>query len=69
MTAQLIEAASGSHISSERYDRPVDDLFAVRTMYAKNHQTTETGGRTQLEAGSSFTVTNSFLVSRWCVSR
>ena len=30
MTAQLIEAASGSHIWSERYDRPVDDLFAVQ---------------------------------------
>ena len=30
VTAQLIEAASGSHIWSERYDRPVDDLFAVQ---------------------------------------
>lgn len=30
VTAQLIEAASGSHAWSERYDRPVDDLFAVQ---------------------------------------
>jgi len=30
VTAQLIEAASGSHIWSERYDRPVEDLFAVQ---------------------------------------
>jgi TolB-like protein/class 3 adenylate cyclase len=30
VNAQLIEAASGSHIWSERYDRPVNDLFAVQ---------------------------------------
>ena len=30
VTAQLIEAASGSHVWSERFDRPVDDLFAVQ---------------------------------------
>ncbi|MCG3202028.1 MAG: hypothetical protein NFCOHLIN_01901 [Gammaproteobacteria bacterium] len=30
VTAQLIEAASGSHVWSERYDRPVGDLFAVQ---------------------------------------
>jgi TolB-like protein len=30
VTAQLIEAASGSQVWSERYDRPVDDLFAVQ---------------------------------------
>jgi len=30
VTAQLIEAASGSHIWSERCDRPVEDLFAVQ---------------------------------------
>jgi TolB-like protein len=30
VNAQLIEAASGSHVWSERYDRPVDDLFAVQ---------------------------------------
>ncbi len=30
VTAQLIEATSGSHVWSERYDRPVDDLFAVQ---------------------------------------
>jgi TolB-like protein len=30
VTAQLIEAASGSHIWSERYDRPADDLFSVQ---------------------------------------
>lgn len=30
VTAQLIEAVSGIQIWSERYDRPVDDLFAVQ---------------------------------------
>ncbi len=30
VSAQLIEAASGGHVWSERYDRPVDDLFAVQ---------------------------------------
>ncbi len=30
VTAQLIEAVSGSHVWSERYDRPADDLFAVQ---------------------------------------
>src|SRR5262245_25951725 len=30
VTAQLIETASGSQVWSERYDRPVDDLFAVQ---------------------------------------
>src|SRR5262245_6944351 len=30
VTAQLIEAASGHQVWSERYDRPVDDLFSVQ---------------------------------------
>jgi TolB-like protein len=30
VTAQLVEAHSGSHVWSERYDRPVEDLFAVQ---------------------------------------
>ncbi|MDQ8700752.1 hypothetical protein [Hyphomicrobium sp. LHD-15] len=30
VTAQLIEAASGRHVWSERYDRPADDLFEVQ---------------------------------------
>ncbi|MCP8937737.1 tetratricopeptide repeat protein [Alsobacter sp. SYSU M60028] len=30
ITAQLIEARSGDHVWAERYDRPVDDLFAVQ---------------------------------------
>jgi class 3 adenylate cyclase/TolB-like protein/Tfp pilus assembly protein PilF len=30
VTAQLIDAATGAHLWSERYDRPAGDLFAVR---------------------------------------
>jgi adenylate cyclase len=29
-TAQLIEAETGSHVWAEKYDRPLDDLFAVQ---------------------------------------
>jgi TolB-like protein len=31
VTAQLVEATTGGHVWSERYDRPVDDLFAVQS--------------------------------------
>jgi TolB-like protein len=31
VTAQLIDAISGSHVWSERYDRPADDLFLVQS--------------------------------------
>ncbi|TIV89027.1 MAG: hypothetical protein E5V93_00165 [Mesorhizobium sp.] len=30
ITAQLIEAATGNHVWAERYDRSIDDLFAVQ---------------------------------------
>lgn len=30
ITAQLIDASSGSHIWAERYDRSIDDIFAVQ---------------------------------------
>jgi TolB-like protein len=30
VTAQLIDAQSGNHVWSKRYDRPLDDLFAVQ---------------------------------------
>ena len=30
ITAQLIEAATGSHLWAERYDRELDDVFAVQ---------------------------------------
>jgi tetratricopeptide (TPR) repeat protein len=30
ITAQLIEAETGSHIWAEKYDRPIDDLFVVQ---------------------------------------
>jgi TolB-like protein/class 3 adenylate cyclase len=43
VTAQLIEAASGSHVWSERYDRPVDDLFAVQNDVTQRIAATLTG--------------------------
>ena len=30
ITAQLIEAATGRHVSSNRYDRPLEDIFAIQ---------------------------------------
>ena len=30
VTAQLIDAQTGSHLWAERYDRPLDDIFAVQ---------------------------------------
>jgi adenylate cyclase len=30
ITAQLIDAEDGSHVWAERYDRPMDDIFAVQ---------------------------------------
>ncbi len=35
ITAQLIEAVSGKHIWSERYDRSLDDVFAVQDEVAR----------------------------------
>ncbi len=43
VTAQLIEAASGSHVWSERYDRPVEDLFAVQNDVTQRIAATLTG--------------------------
>ena len=43
VTAQLIESASGSHIWSERYDRPVDDLFVVQNDVTQRIAATLTG--------------------------
>src|SRR5205085_9200438 len=30
ITAQLIEAETGTHVWAERYDRPLDDIFALQ---------------------------------------
>jgi TolB-like protein len=35
ITAQLLETASGTHLWSERWDRPVEDVFAVQTEIAE----------------------------------
>ena len=60
VTAQLIEAASGSHVWSERYDRPVDDLFAVQNDVTQRIAATLGGcarggrrGRTSVFSGAS----------------
>jgi hypothetical protein len=38
-----VKAASGSHIWSERYDRPVEDLFAVQNDVTQRIAATLTG--------------------------
>ena len=35
ITAQLIEAATGAHLWAERYDRSLDDIFAVQDEVAQ----------------------------------
>ncbi len=35
ITAQLIDAADGSHMWSDQYDRPMDDVFAIQTEIAE----------------------------------
>ena len=35
VTAQLIDAATGAHVWSERWDRPAEDVFAVQTEIAE----------------------------------
>ena len=35
ITAQLIEAATGVHLWAERYDRSLDDIFAVQEEVAQ----------------------------------
>jgi TolB-like protein/tetratricopeptide (TPR) repeat protein len=35
VTAQLIDAGTGAHVWSERWDRPADDIFAVQTEAAE----------------------------------
>src|SRR5262249_32964991 len=43
VTAQLIEADTGSHVWSDRYDRPVDDIFAVQNEVTEKIAATLTG--------------------------
>ncbi len=53
ITAQLVSAADGYHLWSERYDRELDDVFAIQdeiatTIAAKLQVTLAAGGRQQL---------------------
>jgi TolB-like protein/class 3 adenylate cyclase/Tfp pilus assembly protein PilF len=43
ITAQLIDATSGNHIWAERYDRPLDDIFAVQDEVTQRLAATLTG--------------------------
>ena len=36
ITAQLIDAATGNHIWAQRYDRAIDDIFAVQDEIAES---------------------------------
>ena len=47
ITAQLLDAAAGTHLWSERWDRPVEDIFAVQTEIAEL-VTNQLGGGTGL---------------------
>jgi len=43
ITAQLIEAATGRHVSSNRYDRPLEDIFAIQDEVTEKVAGTLTG--------------------------
>ena len=43
ITAQLIEAANGAHLWAERYDRSLDDIFAVQDEVAQHIVSTLVG--------------------------
>ena len=43
VNAQLIDAASGGHVWSERYDRPADDLFVIQNDLTQRIAATLTG--------------------------
>ena len=45
ITAQLIEAATGRHVSSNRYDRPLEDIFAIQDEVSEKVAGTLTDGR------------------------
>ncbi len=51
ITAQLIDAATGTHLWSERWDRPAEDVFAVQTEIAEL-VTNRLGGGTGLVVGA-----------------
>ena len=51
ITAQLLDATSGTHLWSERWDRPVEDVFAVQTEIAEL-VTNRLGGGTGLVVGA-----------------
>jgi TolB-like protein/class 3 adenylate cyclase len=36
VTAQLLDAASGAHVWSDQWDRPIEDIFAVQTELAEH---------------------------------
>ena len=54
VTAQLIEAASGGHVWSERYDRPVDDLFAVQNDVTQRIAATIAGSEGAVARGRAY---------------
>jgi TolB-like protein len=43
ITAKLIEAATGRHVSSNRYDRPLEDIFAIQDEVTEKVAGTLTG--------------------------
>jgi TolB-like protein/predicted Zn-dependent protease len=51
ITAQLLDATSGTHLWSERWDRPAEDVFAVQTEIAEL-VTNRLGGGTGLVVGA-----------------
>jgi len=70
ITAQLIEAATGTHVWAERYDRSLDDIFACRmkSPSVRSVQSSRASGTPRLSA-SSVSGPTILVPTTWCCAR
>ena len=67
ITAQLIDAATGNHIWAERYDRELDDIFAVQDEVASMIVSTLAGHLEKIDRGRAARKNSQDLVAYDCL--